>query len=114
VAYEQDLYPKVLVFPDEYKDVDEWLTTRSITNTDDTTSTDTDATKLDPAEEWKEKLKEMSVDGFGRAVQRYQQKYDMQNPVERKKVIQYIFELLSKIQDYSILQMYFSQVSKTL
>ncbi len=97
VAYEQDLFPKILQFPDEYKDVDEWLWSWTI--------------QINDSEQWKEKLKESSIDGFARAIEKYLQKYDLQNPVERKKVIQLVFELLVKIDDYSILQMYFTQLT---
>lgn len=97
VAYEQDLYPKILIFPDEYKDVDEWLTAKS-----------------DDRNPSAEILKEISTDWFTRAIQKYKTIHDLDNPVERKKVINNIFELLSKIEDYSILQMYFSMVAKEL
>lgn len=97
VAYEQNLYPKVLVFPDKYKDVDEWLTNGW--------------TWSDDADSWKEKLQTMSVEWFTRALDQYGARNDLQDPVQRKKVLQSIFELLSKIDDYAIMQMYFTKVA---
>ncbi len=103
VAYEQDLFPKIFVFPSEYKDVDEWLTNR----------TPEDSEK-DPIELRKETLKSMSVDGFAWVLEQYRTRYDLQNPVERKKVIVQCFELISKIEDYAIMQLYFSQLATSI
>ncbi len=131
VAYEQDLYPKVLIFPAEYKDVDDWLSAtqkntetrnqkQEVMETDrhpeggTTEGSSQDQATQDNEEVWKEKLKEISVDGFGWVIGQYQIRYDLDNPVERKKVVQNLFELLSKIEDYSILQMYFTKVAKEL
>ncbi len=101
VAYEQDIYPKILVFPEIYKDVDEWLW-------------DTQEDHKDMTEEtWKEKLDSLSVDGFKRTLSQQEKRNDLQDPIQRKRSIQTMFELLSKIDDYAILQMYFTQVAET-
>ena len=121
VAYEQDLYPKVLVFPSEYKDVDERLAAKQQKQETRNKKQDSPPTPLSEGGETLddetyrvEELKTISVDGFGRVIDRCQTMYDLQNPVERKKVVSSLFELLSKIEDYSILQMYFSKVAKDL
>lgn len=94
VAYEQDLFPKVFIFPDEYKDVDERLQ------------------KTDTWEviHWKSLLSDSTKDGFEWALQEYEKRVDQENPVERKKVMQSLFEMLSKIEDYAVMQLYFTKV----
>ena len=101
VAYAQDLFPKVLQFPTEYKDVDERLTknpelrTKYLANKED-------ATKY---------LQENSLDGFTFVLRRLQVQYDVLNPVERKKILNSCFELISKVEDYSVLSLYMDQLA---
>ncbi len=96
VAYAQDLFPKVLQFPPEYKDVDEWLTAHPFADT--------------PAA--KAYLHENSIDGFTHVLRHLQSRYDLMNPVERKKIGNICFELFSNIEDRSILTLYLDQMSK--
>ena len=103
VAYEQDLFPKILVFPSEYKDVDQRLNER-----------EAPVSVEDGIEQRKKQLKELSVDGFAWVLDQNIERYDVMNPVERKKVIVNCFELISKIEDYAIMQLYFSQLSTSM
>ena len=56
----------------------------------------------------------MSVDAFAWILGKLGERDDMSNPVLRKKTTKIIFELLSKIEDYTILQLYFSQFADFL
>ncbi len=102
VAYEQDLYPKILLFPKEYKDVDEWM------------SATVEKRNWFSDEEkewyWKWVLKEKTQDGFDWVLASLPNHHDVENPVERKKATQILFELISKIEDYAVMQMYFWRI----
>ncbi len=93
VAYQQDLFPKVFQFPTEFKDVDEYLTNS-------------------PHPVTKQILNEQSIDGFTFVLRKLDGQYDIENPVERKKVLTTCFELLAQIEDYTILVLYLDQVAK--
>lgn len=93
IAYQQDLFPKIFQFPYEYKDIDEFLT-----------------------HSWqqltKEYLQAHSIDGFTGVVRRLDTLHDKTNPVERKKMLTICFELLSNIEDYTVLVLYLDQLAK--
>ncbi len=93
VAYQQDLFPKVFQFPAEYKDVDEYLTSLS-------------------HEVNNQLLNDHSIDAFTFVLRSLSQQYDVNNPVERKKVLNTCFELLANIEDYTILVLYLDQMAK--
>lgn len=104
VAYTQDLFPKVFQFPPEYKDVDERLTKNPKLRTKylaDTVSA-------------KKYLQENSLDGFTFILRRLQSTLDRNNPVERKKILNICFDLIAKIEDYSILTLYMDQLSQLM
>lgn len=103
-AYQQDLFPKILQFPNEYKDVDEWLMHDTATVA---------ATRESP-DEAKQILLEKSIDGFVYVLRSLQSRYDIYNPVERKKIAHTCFELVAVVDDYSILTMYMDQLAKAL
>ena len=93
VAYLQDLFPKVFQFPTEFKDVDEYVTSTSHQLNEET-------------------LSDQSIDGFTFVLRRLNNQYDIENPVERKKVLTTCFELLANIEDYTILVLYLDQMAK--
>lgn len=104
VAYVQDLFPKILQFPPEYKDVDERLTKNPELRTKHLT--DLASTK--------KYLQENSIDGFTYILRTLQSRYDILNPVERKKTLNTCFELIAKIEDYSVLTLYIDQLARLL
>ncbi|MBP7848519.1 toprim domain-containing protein [Patescibacteria group bacterium] len=93
VAYQQDLFPKVFQFPTEFKDVDEYLT-------------------ASPHPVTKTTLTEHSIDGFTFVLRKLDGQYDIENPVERKKVLTICFEMLAQVEDYTILVLYLDQMAK--
>ena len=96
VAYEQDLFPKVLIFPNEFKDVDEWLQTHPHDTSPQTPLLGGEGLP--------------TRDGFDWVMEEYQERMDLTNPVETKKVMHSLFEMMSKIEDYAVMQVYFTKV----
>jgi DNA primase len=93
IAYQNDVYPKMLRLPDGFKDVDEWA-------------------NIKPSQEDLRKLFVDAVDGFMGSMKMLITWYDMQNPVDRKRFLQTMFEVLLYIQDYSILSRYLEALAK--
>jgi len=104
VAYVQDLFPKVLQFPLEYKDVDERLTKNPDLRTQ---------YLADPVSA-QQYLQDHAVDGFQFVLDTLQKRYDLMNPVERKKILNTCFELIAKVEDYSVLTLYMDQLSQVM
>ncbi len=92
MAYEQDLFPRVLTLPEWIKDIDEYLTNKWWTTTID-------------------EIKVMTDDGFNAILKRLNAALDTSNPVERKKFQSTLFELLRSVQDYWIFMMYMEQLA---
>lgn len=59
----------------------------------------------------KQKIFDHPIDGMSWAVDSFVAKYDMTNPVEKKKITNELFEIISNIADLSILQMYIELIS---
>ena len=93
VAYQHDLYPKMITLPDGYKDIDEWANTNPSSD----------------AVQW---LLSSAIDGFQWMIHTIIQANDMWNPVERKRFLQTVFDMLLYIQDFSILSWYLEAVAK--
>ena len=116
VAYQQDLFPKILQFPPEYKDVDERLTATHekippVKEVDVPKRSEGTSGGFDPKQQ-KEFLNQHSLDGFTYVLRQLTSQYDLLNPVERKKVLRICFEILQHIEDRTILTLYLDQMSK--
>lgn len=93
VAYKQDTYPKIVNLPHLYKDVDDLANDNNLIL------------------ENKQKIFDHPTDGMSWVVDSFVAKYDMTNPVEKKKITNELFEIISNIADLSILQMYIELIS---
>ena len=93
IAYQHDVYPKMLTLPGEYKDIDE-------------------RANVHPSQEDIDARFEVAEDGFLAVVKIQIAANDMQNPVERKRFLQAVFEVLLYVQDFSILSWYLETISK--
>lgn len=93
IAYKQDTYPKIVHLPQEYKDVDD------LANDDNIILED------------KRKIFDQPVDGMSWILSSLVSKYDMTNPVEKKKITNELFDIISNIADLSILQMYLELIA---
>jgi hypothetical protein len=69
-----------------------------------------DSTKT--VEQRKEFLKSHAIDGFTHVLRALDQEYDLKNPVERKKVLRICFEVLTHVEDRSILSLYLDTMSR--
>jgi DNA primase len=97
--YEHDIYPKVLILPQNIKDIDEWQRSESAINNGKISI----ETFLNHTMEW-----------FQVVLQRLLELHDHTNPTQRKLVINQIFELLKFVADYSVIMLYITQMSQTL
>lgn len=95
MAYEQDLFPRILSLPEWVKDIDEYLTNKWWTTTI-------------------EEIQAMSDEWFTVVLQRLKKAHDIANPVGRKKFQATVFELLRSVQDYGIFMMYMEQLATAL
>ena len=93
IAYQQDMYPKVLLLPSSVKDIDERANTQ-------------------PSEEEKQKFFDEAIDGFLGVMHQEAKRADLQNPVERKRFLQTMFEVLMYIEDWTILTWYLEELGK--
>lgn len=83
----------MLILPSSYKDVDDL-------------ANDTDIIYED-----KQKILGQSIDGMTFVVDKFISKYDITNPVEKKKITNELFDIISNIADLSILQMYIEMIA---
>jgi DNA primase len=95
VAFSVDLFPKVLEIPTQYKDIDEWCTARS--------------EPLTP-----EVINAMSNDAFEGVMNRTFERMDSRNPIQRKQITTYLFDILVYLQDYSVLLLYLDMLASKL
>lgn len=93
IAYQYDIYPKMLTLSAEYKDVDERA---------NTTPSDEDIKAFFTAAE----------DGFLCVMHREHKRHDMKNPVERKIFLQAMFDILLPIQDITTVTRYIQELAK--
>lgn len=89
------MYPKILRLPEEdnYKDVDE----RANSN---------------PTPEQKEAFFAHAEDGFIVLLGQQERINDMNNPVERKRFLQHMYDVLLYVQDWTILSWYLETLAK--
>jgi DNA primase len=95
VAYQHDVYPKILTLPSAYKDIDERANQKP-------TSAEVQA------------IFDNAQDGFLWSIDIILAANDMQNPVERKRFLQWCFDILLYVQDFSILSWYLESISKKI
>ena len=95
IAYQNDTYPKIITLPDWFKDIDERANTK-------------------PSEEAIKWIFDTAVDGFLWSMDVMLPWYNMQNPVDRKRFLQSMFEVLLYVQDFSILSWYLESISKKI
>lgn len=93
LAYQTDAYPKLLILPAGFKDVDEWA-------------------NVTPSQEEIDAVFTDAVDGCIGLIDRSITGYDMQNPVERKRFLQTIFDVLLAVQDWTVLSWYLEHLAK--
>lgn len=95
IAYQNDTYPKMITLPDGFKDIDE-------------------RANVKPSEDEVKTIFTNAVDGFLWSMNVLLSGYDMQNPVDRKRFLQSMFEVLLYVQDFSILSRYVESVAKKI
>lgn len=88
-AWIQWVYPKIMILPEWYKDIDDFVKNSK-------------------------KLEYQQVDWFEHICKHLKKQYDIQSPVWRKNFINDIFDLLEALEDYSILSFYLEKVSSYL
>lgn len=93
IAYQNDMYPKLLSLPSEYKDIDERANAR-------------------PEQEQIQKFFDDASDGFIGSMEQQARLVDLQNPVERKRFLQMMFEILMYVEDLTILTWYIESLAK--
>lgn len=95
IAYEQDIYPKILILPEGFKDVDERANVQP------------DPTAL-------EKFFAEAEDGVVFVMKELIRKYDHHSPVERKRIIEQLFGILLYIPDLTMLTRYIEKMASRL
>ncbi len=93
VAYQHDIYPKILTLPADYKDVDEWA-------------------NVQPSQDDIEAFFVAAQDWFLGVVEQQYALYDMMNPVDRKRFLQTMYDMLLYVQDWTILSWYLESLAK--
>jgi DNA primase len=95
-AYKQDIYPQVLILPDQYKDADDL------------------AQAVDAWSAERPNMTTMTRDAFAFVLERLQDKYDAQSPIDKKRLLNDLFELVAVVHSLSIQQHYLSLISTEL
>lgn len=96
LAYAQDLYPLVISLPDDYKDVDDLaqaVDTHQATIPDITQSTQ---------------------DGMQYVVQQLQKQIDTTSPIDKKRLLNEVFQLIAMVASLSIQQHYLTLIADIL
>lgn len=93
VAYQNDIYPKLLSLPADVKDIDE-------------------RANAQPSPELVQQFFDEAVDGFIGVMHQEAKRTDLQNPVDRKRFLQSMFEVLMYIEDWTILTWYLEELGK--
>ncbi len=89
IAWSNDLFPKILVLPDWYKDIDEYVN-----------------------EFWE--LNYSETDAFEYIIELVLNKYNPSSPSNRKTINNLVFDMFSYISDYSILSYYMEIFAKKI
>ncbi len=97
IAYENEIYPKIFLLPEKFKDFDEAINELGEQNFQNLILNN-----------------DNYQDSFSFILQKLKNKYSLSDPIERKKFINEIFDLLSYLKDYNILQIYIEYLAKIL
>ena len=87
LAYQNNIFPKIINLPDGFKDIDE------LANTPDGKK------KFD-------EQREKSQDGFLVVFQNLKQKFDITSPIDKQKILNILFELIMQIDNINIQKHY--------
>ncbi len=89
MAWQEDIFPKILKLPNDYKDVDEYVNSS-------------------------QELQFEEEDGFVYILEKLLQSIDLYSPIDRKKLSNQVFDMLSNIKDYSIFSFYLNLFAKKI
>ncbi|MBS8122541.1 DNA primase [Candidatus Vampirococcus lugosii] len=89
ISWSMDVFPKILIIPDKYKDIDEYINSNDEINFDE-------------------------IDGFTYILNKLTLGVDLKSPVERRQLNEKVFDLLSNVNDFSILTYYLEIYSNLL
>lgn len=95
LAYQHDLFPKIIILPEGYKDVDELANTA----------------------EGKEKFDEQrkkSQDGFSVIFQNLKKKFDLTSPIDKQKILNILFGLIMNISSKAMQDHYIQLLGESL
>lgn len=95
LAYQQDLFPKQLIFPPEYKDADDLANSPS--------GKEHFAQILQDAQDW-----------FSAVFSYLKTQYDINSPIDKQKILNILFGLIQKINNISLQQHYIQVISDNL
>jgi len=87
IAYKQDIFPKMIVLPDDIKDVDDMANMEN---------------GLDLFKDCLSKSK----DAFVQIYDLFAQKYDMSSPIDKQKLFNNMFSLILSVDNYTIQEHY--------
>jgi DNA primase len=97
LAFEQDLFPKIFILPNDYKDFDEAVN------------------KL-----WEEDFKKLILDeknyldSYQWLIRVYSKKYNLEDIIQRKQFIQDYFDVISNLNDYSSIEFFIEKLGEFL
>lgn len=95
LAYQQDLFPKQLILPSEYKDADDLANSPS-------------------GKESFAKILEQAQDWFEAVFSYLKTQYDINSPIDKQKVLDHLFNLIQKIDNISLQEHYLQSVCENL
>ena len=96
IAYGQGVYPKIIVLSDAHKDIDELVRNN------------------EQAPEQVKQLLEDAQDGFMWASDYYLRAYNINAPVERQKIIQWLFDLVHATKTMSNQNLFLEQIAQSV
>jgi DNA primase len=97
IAFENEIYPKIFLLPEKIKDFDEAVNQLGEQNFQNLILDDSNY-----------------QDSFSFILQKLKNKYSLSDPIERKKFINEVFDLLAYLKDYNILQIYIEHLAEIL
>jgi len=95
LTYQQDLFPKQLILPPEFKDADDLANSPS-------------------GKEHFAQILENAEDGFSAVFSYIKTQYDIKSPIDKQKILNILFGLIQKINNISLQQHYIQVISDTL
>lgn len=87
LAYQNNIFPKIIILPEEFKDIDD------LANTPD-------------AKKKFDEQRKKSLDGFLVVFQNLKQKFDITSPIDKQKILNILFELIMQIDNINIQKHY--------